>query len=67
MGEVTDKGSMFIFDREESVMIPAGSPEILEIRAIGQRAADKIRMQKEKNTFAMEAWVDPDASPGFGR
>ena len=48
-----------VFDKMESAIIPAGDPVIEKIRKLLQEAANRLTMQKEKNTYKLEAWVEP--------
>ena len=47
-----------VFDRLESVILPQGCPEQLEIRRIIQKAKDKLIMKRTRNIFELEAWVE---------
>ena len=62
---------MVIFDEVESAIIPVGAEEIKAIRQILKKTKNRQTMKKEKNTFKIEAWVEPaenkTGSPGFGR
>ena len=66
VGETTGVGNMVIFDKEESVYLPKGSPEIAMIRELVRSAKGKLTMQKEKNTFYLPAWIEKKA-PFQGR
>ena len=66
VGESSGVGNMYIFDRAESALLPKGSPEIEQIRALVQKAKNRITMVKDRNTFHVPAWVEPPNAP-FGR
>ena len=71
VGESTGAGNMLIFDQAESAILPVGSKEIAQIRKIIKKVKQRLTMVQEKNTFKLEAWVEPgtEQSPtsGFGR
>ena len=62
---------MIIIYHEESAIIPVGAEEIQAIRKILKQTKNRLTMKKEKNTFKIEAWVEPAenkvGSQGFGR
>ena len=58
VGETNDAGSMCVFDKQESVVLPKGCPEIEAIRRIIEKAKGKIAMQRTNNTFVLPAWVE---------
>ena len=64
VGESTEAENMLIFDKKESAILPAGTPEIMQIRALMQKVKDRLTMRKDKNTFMLDAWVEP---AGFAR
>ena len=64
VGESTDlpADNTMVFDRLESVVLERGSPEQLEIRRIIRQAKDKLILERKKNIFELEAWVEePDS------
>ena len=63
VGESSGVGNLYIFDQVESAMIPKGSPEIEQIRALVQQAKERITMVKDKNTFTIPAWIEPASRP----
>ena len=58
VGESTEAENMSVFGKVQSVMLPRGAPEIPQIRALIRQALSKLVMEKEKNTFYLNAWVD---------
>ena len=70
VGESTGAGNMVLFDAEESVILPKGSPAIDEIRKILRLVKNKLPMRKEKHIYTLDAWVEPShksSKHGFGR
>ena len=47
------------FDGEKSYIIPAGSEEIPEIRALIQKVRRKIKMHLENGVFKLRTWKRP--------
>ena len=59
VGESTEAGNMYVFDKQGSMILLSGCPEIEEIRRIMGRATMKIGMSKDRNTYQVEAFVEP--------
>ena len=62
---------MLIFDQNESAILPKGAPEIAQIRALLKQVMSRLTMINERNTFKLDAWVEPadnkDKPAGFPR
>ena len=54
---INDKGNLVIFDNEGSFIIPDGSPEVQELRALVKTIKDKIQMERRNNVFVMDVMV----------
>ena len=71
VGDSESAGNMLIFDQQESAILPKGAPEIAQIRALLKKVASRLTMVKERNTYKLDAWVEPadskDGAAGFGR
>ena len=63
VGESEAAGNMLVFDSHGSVILQKGSPEIPKIRDLVAKAAKKMTMVKERNTYQLPAWVDPPKAP----
>ena len=67
---VDDRGNAVWFNSEGSCILPAGSPELRQIREIVARAAKKIRIDRQGGTFKLRTWRVPmshRAAKGFPR
>ena len=53
VGESAEAGNMAIFDQQESVVLPVGSPEIQAIREIIKKAKSKLTMTCDNNDHAV--------------
>ena len=56
VSSVNDKGHMVLFDLEGSYMIPAGAPELTQIRHLVQQVLGKIPLHRENGVFHMKTW-----------
>ena len=65
---LTDLGSMTVFNQKESVILPAGSPEITQIEKLVAQAKGKTPLHREGGIFSMRNWIrnEPPVS-GFAR
>ena len=50
---------MYVLDKHGSMIMLSGCPEIEEIRRIMKKATMKIGMSKDRNTYQVEAFVEP--------
>ena len=60
VGESVEADNLYIFDRLGSAILLNGCPEIIEIRRLVQQAQRKIEMIKDRNTFKVDAFVEPN-------
>ena len=63
------KGNLTLFDQEEfggGCVIPAGSPELQELRAIVQNAKNPLPLQLRGSTYHMKNWVVRTTEPASG-
>ena len=61
--ESTEAGNTLVFDADESVILPKGCPEQVEIRRLIAQARRKLKMETENGVFKLNAWVEPPGSP----
>ena len=52
-----DRGNMSVFDNQGSYLLPPGSPEADEIRALLQKAKQKTQLHRKSGVYGMYVWV----------
>ena len=62
VSDSNDAGNLLVFDREGSVILPKGVPEIAAIRQLVAQAKRKIQMKRERGIFTLDAWVEEPAA-----
>ena len=64
VSDINAKGNAGWFDKKESCILPAGCPELNQIRAIVQKAKNKVPMYVRNGVFRMRTHL---AEGPFGR
>ena len=67
VGDSTSRGNCFWYDENGSFIVPKGSPEIAQVRALIAQVRNRIPMRKQNNVFVMDAWMDSDKGRFFPR
>ena len=67
VSSVNDKGHLVLFDLAGSYLVPANAPEVVQIRALVERAKGKINLHRKNGVFHMKAWrkAAPFHRPGM--
>ena len=55
VSDSNDAGNLLVFDKEESAILPKGSPEIKQIRGLVAKAKRKISMKRNRGIFTLDA------------
>ena len=72
VSDINQKGNMVIFDCRESAILPAGAPELEEIRKLLKKVKDRVALEEKNGTFIMSLWMqteeaEPEGFTGQGR
>ena len=63
---MVDEGNMVIFDGVASLIVPADAPELIQIRALAQRAKSRIPLHRESGVYVMKTWYTPPETTESG-
>ena len=72
VSDINQKGNMVIFDCKEAAILPAGAPELEEIRKLLKKVKDRVALEEKNGTFIMSLWMqteeaEPEGFTGQGR
>ena len=68
VGDCNKKGNTVWFDGHQSFVIPAGAPQLEQIRALIREVAGKVPLKWENNIFTMKTWQpEPESERPFVR